>query len=143
MTASIFPSSRPSPACQARCNRRARGLGSAHKGVAHFMAERATSVALAPLSLWAVYAAVKIGHAGYDGAVVFLASPINAVLGALLVVACALHMKLGVQVIIEDYLHHPRSKFPALLLNSAVCWLAGALGVFCILKVALLGVGAH
>ena len=122
---------------------RARGLGSAHAGVAHFISERATSVALVPLSLWAVWAALQLGHGGYDGAVAFLRSPVNAVLAALLVFVSALHMKIGMQVIIEDYIHQPRSKLPLLLLNSGVCWLAAALGVFSILKVALLGVGAH
>lgn len=122
---------------------RARGLGSAHHGAGHFISERATSVALAPLSLWAVYAALVVGHGGYAAAVAFLQSPIQAVLAVLLVAVSALHMKLGMQVIIEDYVHQPRSKIPALLLNSAVCWGAAALGIFCILKVALLGVGAH
>ncbi|WP_158916411.1 succinate dehydrogenase, hydrophobic membrane anchor protein [Caulobacter sp. S45] len=122
---------------------RARGLGSAHDGVARFISERATSVALVPLSLWAIYGALKISHAGYAGATAFLQSPVNAVLAVLLIAVTALHMKMGMQVIIEDYVHQPRSKIPALLLNSAVCWLAGALGVFSILKVALLGAGAH
>jgi succinate dehydrogenase / fumarate reductase membrane anchor subunit len=122
---------------------RARGLGSAHNGVARFISERATSVALAPLSLWAVYAGLKVGHTGYAGAVTFLQSPINAVLAVLTIVVSAWHMKMGMQVIVEDYLHHPRSKIPVLLLNSAVCWLFAALGAFSVLKVALLGVGAH
>lgn len=122
---------------------RARGLGSAHDGVGRFISERATSVALAPLSLWAVWAALRLGHTGYDGAVAFLQSPVNAVLAALTVFVSALHMKMGMQVIIEDYVHLPRSKIPALLLNSGVCWLVAAIGVFSILKVALLGVGAH
>jgi succinate dehydrogenase / fumarate reductase membrane anchor subunit len=122
---------------------RARGLGSAHEGVTRFISERATSVALVPLSLWAVYAALQLGHGGYEGAVAFLQSPVNAVLAALLVFVSALHMKMGMQVIIEDYIHLPRSKLPLLLLNSGVCWLAAAIGVFSILKVALAGVGAH
>ena len=122
---------------------RARGLGSAHEGVTRFISERATSVALVPLSLWAVYAALQLGHGGYDGAVAFLQSPVNAVLAALLVFVSALHMKMGMQVIIEDYIHLPRSKLPLLLLNSGVCWSAAAIGVFSILKVALLGVGAR
>ncbi len=122
---------------------RARGLGSAHEGVGRFISERATSVALVPLSLWAVYAAVRLSQGGYDGAVSFLQSPVNGVLGALLVFVSALHMKMGMQVIIEDYIHLPRTKLPLLLLNSGVCWLAAAIGVFSILKVALLGVGAR
>ncbi len=122
---------------------RARGLGSAHQGVGVFISERATSVALVPLILWAVYAAIRLTQGGYAGAVGFLHSPVNAVLAALLVFVSALHMKMGMQVIIEDYIHLPRSKLPALLLNSGVCWLAAAIGVFSILKVALSGVGAH
>jgi succinate dehydrogenase / fumarate reductase, membrane anchor subunit len=122
---------------------RARGLGSAHNGVARFLSERATSVALVPLTLWAVYAVLAIAPAGYPGAVAFLQSPINAVLAALTMFVSALHMKMGMQVIVEDYIHKPSSKILLLLLNSAVCWLAAAIGVFSILKVALLGVGAH
>ena len=122
---------------------RARGLGSAHEGVGRFISERATSVALAPLSLWAVYAGLQIAHGGYDGAVAFLQSPVNAVLAALTVFVSCLHMKMGMQVIIEDYIHQPRSKLPILLLNSGVAWLTAALGVFAILKVALLGAGVH
>ena len=122
---------------------RARGLGSAHEGAGRFMAERATSIALAPLSLWAIWAALSVAHAGYDGAVAFLQSPVNAVLAALTIFVSAYHMKMGVQVIVEDYIHQVRNKILLLLLNSAVCWLAAALGVFAVLKVALLGAGAH
>ena len=122
---------------------RARGLGSAHEGVGRFISERATSVALVPLSLWAVWAALQLGRGGYEGAVAFLQSPVNAVLSALLVFVSALHMKMGMQVIVEDYIHVPHRKLPLLLLNSGVCWLAAAIGVFSILKVALLGVGAR
>ena len=67
----------------------------------------------------------------------------NAVLAALTLFVSAYHMKLGMQVIVEDYIHVVRNKIMLLLLNSAVCWLAAALGVFAILKVAVLGAGAH
>jgi succinate dehydrogenase / fumarate reductase membrane anchor subunit len=121
---------------------RARGLGSAKDGVSRFIAERATAIALVPLSLWAVYATLRIAVVGYDGAVALLASPVNAVLAILLVIVSCAHMEMGVRVIVEDYVHKHGSKVALLLLNAAVCWLAGALGVFSILKVALLGVGA-
>ena len=81
---------------------RARGLGSAKEGVGRFIAERATSVALVPLSLWAVYAAIQVAPAGYVGAVEFLHSPLNAVLAVLLISVSAAHMKMGMQVIVED-----------------------------------------
>ncbi len=122
---------------------RARGLGSAHDGVGRFVGERATSVALVPLSLWAIYAALQIAPGGYDGAVAFLQSPLNVVLAALLVGVSAAHMEMGMRVIVEDYIHVPANKIALLLVNAAVCWLAAALGIVCVLKVAFTAVGAH
>jgi succinate dehydrogenase / fumarate reductase membrane anchor subunit len=121
---------------------RARGLGSAKDGVSRFIAERATAVALVPLSLWAIYAVLRVAPAGYEGAVTLLQSPVNAVLACLLIAVSAAHMEMGMRVIIEDYIHKHGTKIVLLLLNAAACWLGGALGVFSILKVALLGVGA-
>ena len=121
---------------------RARGLGSAKQGVNRFIAERGTAVALVPLSLWAVYAALQVAPAGYVGAVVLLHSPITAVLAILLIAVSAAHMEMGMRVIVEDYVHTPFNKIALLLLNAGVCWLGGALGAFSILKVALLGAGA-
>jgi succinate dehydrogenase / fumarate reductase membrane anchor subunit len=121
---------------------RARGLGSAKDGVNRFMAERATAIALVPLSLWAVYAALQVAPVGYDGAVLLLQSPVNAVMAILLIAVSCAHMEMGVRVIVEDYIHDHGAKVAALLLNAGVCWLAGALGVFSILKVALQGAGA-
>lgn len=122
---------------------RARGLGSAHDGVSRFIAERATAIALGPLCLWAVYAGVRLAHGGYEGAAAFLQSPVNAVLAVLLIVVSSSHMEMGMRVIVEDYIHKIHTKMALLLLNTGVCWLFGAVGVFSILKVALLGVGAH
>jgi succinate dehydrogenase / fumarate reductase membrane anchor subunit len=122
---------------------RARGLGSAHTGVARFISERATSVALVPLSLWAIYAGLKIAPLGYDGAVAFLQSPLNAVLAVLLIAVSVSHMDMGMRVIIEDYIHKPLSKVVLLLLSTGVSWTFGALGIVSVLKVALMSAGAH
>ena len=100
-------------------------------------------MALVPLTLWAVWAALAVAHSGYDGAVNFLHSPVNAVMAALTIFVSAYHMKMGMQVILEDYIHVVRNKIVVLLLNSALCWLSAALGVFAVLKVALTGVGVH
>jgi succinate dehydrogenase / fumarate reductase membrane anchor subunit len=121
---------------------RARGLGSAKEGVNRFIGERVTGMALAPLSLWAVWAGFKIAAGGFEGAAELLASPINAVAAVLLVAFSAVHMEMGMRVIVEDYVHKPGNKIALLLLNAAFCWLVGALGVFSILKIALLGAGA-
>jgi len=122
---------------------RARGLGAAHHGVNHFIIERATSVALVPLCLWAVWAALKIAPSGYDGAVQLLASPINAVLAILLVLVSARHMSVGMRVIIEDYIDAKTTRIALLLLNTGVAGLAAAIAVFSILKVALPGLAGH
>lgn len=121
---------------------RARGLGSAKEGVHRFIGERATAIALVPLSLWAVYAVLQVAVVGYEGAVLLLQSPVNAVLAVLLIAVSCAHMEMGMRVIVEDYIHKPATKIVLLLLNAGVCWLGGALGVFSILKVALLGAGA-
>jgi succinate dehydrogenase / fumarate reductase membrane anchor subunit len=121
---------------------RARGLGSAKHGVGHFIAERVTSVALVPLVLWAVWSGIVLAKSGYDGARTWLASPVNAVLVVLLVVAGFYHMQIGMRVIVEDYIHKPRSKAVLLIANAFLCWAGTALTVICLLKVALLGAGA-
>jgi succinate dehydrogenase / fumarate reductase membrane anchor subunit len=118
---------------------RARGLGSAKHGVGVWIAERVSSVALVPLSLWAVVSGLSLSRVGYDGAVAWLHSPLNAVLGALLFATSFHHMHGGLRVVIEDYIHTPGSKAALLLTNLFVCVLGGAIAVFCLLKVALIG----
>lgn len=121
---------------------RARGLGSAKTGAHHWMAERLSSVALVPLGLWAVWAGLRIAPLGYEGAVALLSNPFNAIAALLLLAASFQHMKMGLQVVIEDYVHAPFAKVVSLMLNSAVCWTAWAAASFSILMVALRGGGA-
>lgn len=119
---------------------RARGLGSAKHGVGHWVAERVSAVALVPLTIWAVYAVIRLGATDYEGAVAWLrSSALNPVLMALFAVVGFQHMHSGLRVVVEDYIHKPLSKSALLLLNLFVCALAGALAVFSILKVALGG----
>jgi succinate dehydrogenase / fumarate reductase membrane anchor subunit len=121
---------------------RARGLGSAKSGVGRFIGERVTSVALVFLVLWAVASALGLASGGYDGAVHWLGSPVNAVLLLLLAVVGFYHMRVGMTVIVEDYIHKPTTKALLLLANAFACWGAMALTVVCVLKVALIGGGA-
>lgn len=121
---------------------RARGLGSAKSGVGAFIDERVTSVALVPLVLWAVWSGITLARDGYVGARAWLASPINAVLVVLLVVAGFHHMRIGMRVIVEDYIHKTSTKTLLLLANAFLCWAGMAMTVICLLKVALLGAGA-
>jgi len=121
---------------------RAKGLGAAKHGVGNWMSERITSVALVPLSLWAVFSVLTLTRTGYDDAVLWLHSPINAVLAALLMLISFQHMHAGLRVVVEDYIHKPGTKATLLVLNLFVCVLFAALALFSILKVALTAGGA-
>ena len=116
---------------------RARGLGSARHGAGHWLSERITAVALVPLGLWSIYSALNLARMGYDGAVDWLQSPLNAVLLALTLAISFLHMHNGMRVVIEDYIEHKPSRLLWILLSAGACLLAAALAIFSVLKVAL------
>jgi succinate dehydrogenase / fumarate reductase membrane anchor subunit len=84
-----------------------RGLGSARGGTHHFIVQRITAVALVPLSLWFVWIALSLVHLDYAGARALIAYPLNAVLLSAFVLAVFWHAQLGLQVVIEDYVHTP------------------------------------
>jgi succinate dehydrogenase / fumarate reductase membrane anchor subunit len=118
---------------------RARGLGAAGHGAGHWISERVSSLALVPLVLWVVWAALQLAATGYDGALAWLRQPLNAVLLVLLLAVGFQHMHAGMRVVVEDYIHKTTTKAVLLLLNLFVCVLFGALAVFSVLKVALSG----
>lgn len=121
---------------------RARGLGSAKHGVTHWIGERVGAVALVPLTLWMVFAVIRLAAGDYQFAVHWIAQPLNAVLMVLLLAISFWHMASGMRVIVEDYIHVTLNKSALLILNLFVCGLAGALAIFSILKVAF-GGGAY
>lgn len=116
---------------------RARGLGAAKHGAGHWIAERVSAIALIPLCIWIVFAAVRLSTAGYGDAVNFVSNPINASLVFLLIVVTFWHMHAGVRVVIEDYIHETLGKTALLLLNLFICALGATLAAFSILKVAV------
>ena len=118
---------------------RARGLGSAHHGVGHWISERITAIALIPLTLWAVFGVLRLAAGDYGAAVAWISDPVNTTLLILTLVVSFWHMHAGMRVVVEDYIHITLNKSVLLLLNLFVCGLVGALAVFSILKVALGG----
>lgn len=118
---------------------RARGLGAAKHGVGHFIVLRVSSIALVPLGLWALYSGLGLARAGFDAAQAWLHAPFNAVMAILLAVCSAVHMRLGMEEVIIDYIHKASTKAVLLILNYFVCVLAAVAAVFCILKIALIG----
>jgi len=118
---------------------RVRGLGSAKEGVHHWWAQRITAVALVPLTLWFIFALASLAGADAAKAAAFVAQPLNAVLLLLLIAATFHHLQLGIQVVVEDYIHNEMAKLAILI---AVKLLAVALGVaaaFSVLKTAFGG----
>ena len=115
---------------------RAIGLGSARKGVEHWWAERVSAVGLVPLSLW--FAASIIAHAGSDHAafVAWLRTPLAAILMVLLLIALFHHTMLGLQVVIEDYMHSG-AKFAAVIAVRLGCFALAAAGIVATLRIAL------
>ena len=116
---------------------RVEGLGSAHAGTAHFWQQRVTAAALAPLSIWFAYSALHLVGAHYNAAIEFLRAPLHAVLTILFIIASLYHMTLGLQVVIEDYVHSEGQKIVLLILNRFFAWGVGAACLFAMFKIAI------
>lgn len=114
---------------------KARGLGSARDGVGHWSRQRITAIALVPLTVW--FAGSLILHLGSDHATViaWLSTPIVMLLMVLLLIAMFQHMALGLQVVIEDYVHS-WMKAPALLFMRFSCVVAASAGIVALLHIA-------
>lgn len=121
----------------ATAQRRVRGLGSSGSGTSDFIVERVTSVALALLTPYVVFVAIvaagmprqyAISWIGWWGFAPFL---------ALFVVISIIHMRVGMRVIIEDYVHQPIWKMSLLLVNAFFCWTVMALALFAIALAAM------
>ncbi|MCI4644967.1 MAG: succinate dehydrogenase, hydrophobic membrane anchor protein [Hyphomonadaceae bacterium] len=97
---------------------RARGLGSAKAGTEHHIRQRVSAIALIFLVPWFLFSVINAVQAGYDGAQDWVAQPWNAILLILTAGAAFYHMRLGMQVVIEDYIYTPGMKSALLILNS-------------------------
>ena len=115
---------------------RAIGLGSAKSGSGHWYSQRVTAVAVAVLGLWFIIALASVGSLEFTAVTQWLARPLNAALCALLLVACAQHAWLGLQVVIEDYIGGKFARLVLLVAMKFVFILAAVAGVLAVLRVA-------
>ena len=116
---------------------RARGLGSARDGTHHWWAQRVTALALVPLVLWLIVGIVGLIGAPQAVVAAWIGHPLNAALLAALVVALFHHAQLGLQVVVEDYVHAEGAKLAALLALKGACWLLAAIALLGIVRLAV------
>ena len=114
-----------------------RGLGSAKTGVHHFWMQRITAFFNVPLFIFFIILVVSLVGKDYNTVHATLANPIVAIIMGLMVISGIFHMKLGMQVIIEDYLPNEAMRILALLLNTLFCYVMGAALLLALLKITL------
>lgn len=112
-----------------------RGLGSAKSGTGHFWMQRLTAIALVPLTLWFVGAVLALAGASHADAARWLASPWNATLTLAFIVASFWHGQLGLQVVIEDYVHAELLKLACLVALHLATFLLALLAILAVLRV--------
>lgn len=116
---------------------RVRGLGAAKSGVGHWWVQRLTALALVPLSLWFIFNVLHLLGAPHEAVIDWISSPWTIVLMIALVVATFQHAQLGLQVVIEDYIHDDAVRLAALLAVKAAAILLGMACVVSVLKMGL------
>ena len=116
---------------------RARGLGSLKSGFDHWWLQRVTAVSNLFLMLWAIFSVLTLIGVDLEGLRVWLSYPLHAILLSLFIISSFTHAALGLQVVIEDYVHCEMTKIVSLISLRLVCTGLAVAGLFSILKIAL------
>jgi succinate dehydrogenase / fumarate reductase membrane anchor subunit len=114
---------------------RVQGLGAAHSGTQHFWRERVTALALIPLSIWFGFSALALIGAKEVDVLTYFQHPWNAGLMGMFVVIMLIHQMIGLQSVIDDYVHQPGLKLACLLLNRAFAWIVGVACLISLLRI--------
>lgn len=117
---------------------RVRGLGSAKHGSQHWLMQRLTALALLPLTVWFVIALLSMRHAEYQSVVNWVGQPLNSALLILLLISLFYHAILGMQVVIEDYIHTESIKITLLILMRFGLILLAAVAVISVIRIVFL-----
>lgn len=116
---------------------KARGHGSAKDGVHHWYAQRASAILLIFMVGWLIFALLRLAGAEHAEAAAFISSPTNAAFLMVLLVSLLYHAMLGLQVVIEDYVHNPVLEVILYFLSRAGAYIGMAIGIIHVLKLAL------
>lgn len=119
--------------------KKVRGLGSAKEGTDHFWRQRLTALANIPLTLFFVGLLIALNGGDYAAVRASLANPFVALVLALFMFSGLYHMRLGMQVVIEDYVHNEGIKVVTLMLNTFFTFAVGIASIFALLKLAFGG----
>ena len=116
-------------------------LGSAKEGTHNWWWQRLTAIALVPLSLWFVGSiwSIIVDGANYDALQSWLAGPIAAILMLTFIFALFFHLKLGLQVVIEDYIHNKATKWSLLITLNLSSIIGGIISIYSTIVIALGG----
>ncbi|MEM7280930.1 MAG: succinate dehydrogenase, hydrophobic membrane anchor protein [Pseudomonadota bacterium] len=115
------------------------GLGSAKDGTGHWWGQRVSAVALVVLTIWLLASLVSLNDSSHAQVVAWVASPWNAIALVLFLSSMFYHSYLGIQVVVEDYIHHDGVKVVTLILSGFLHALLVVAGVFAVLRIALGG----
>lgn len=118
---------------------RVKGLGSAQAGTEHYWAQRVTGLANLVLLVFLIYSVIRLAGEPLEFVRAYFGSPIVAILGSLFAISAAYHMRIGMQVIIEDYIHRESSKLLLMILNT---FFAVAVALTCVIAIIKLSLGA-
>lgn len=114
---------------------RVRHLGTAHHGTDHFWLQRVTAAANVVLLVVLIGVVVTLVGRSHATVLATLSKPLISVLLIAAVISVAIHMRLGMQIIIEDYVHSEFRKVVLLMLNTFFCWGVGLSCIFAVLKI--------
>ena len=116
---------------------RVRGLGSAHSGSHHWLLQRFTAVGNLVLVLWLVGSLLAMNDYSFKAVHAWASQPLAASLLGLLILSTFWHARLGMQVMIEDYVHETANKFAVITLLNLAAFAGAAFGLLCLIRLAL------
>lgn len=116
---------------------RVRALGSAHSGSQHWLIQRFTAIGNLVLGLFLLISLAAMDSHAYGDVRAWAGKPVQATAIGLFVLSAFWHARLGLQVLVEDYVHEHANKFAVMALLNLATFAGGAFGLLCVIRLAL------